>query len=154
MRRTKRELRQRRVAYHEAGHAVAAVHLAALDWVTIDPKGNGLTRWSGLRAFGELDNHLAIMLAGPAAEQRASPCCIPGCLGDYENASEIIYSRHEAAGFKVTDATVAGAFTRAKENAAALVANHWRKIEAVALALLVSKKLSSRAVHKIMRATP
>lgn len=153
----RRDLRERHAAYHEAGHAVAAViecAVAKLDRVTIISSGRGnvgTTHWSGEATVGSLAAHMMILHAGPEAERRAFPHCNPGSSQDYTDAYCLFYSRHEAIGIDLDDDAVAGAFKQAQDYAAHVVEYEWAAIEEVARALLERKTLAGHEVAEIVR---
>ncbi|MFL5581742.1 MAG: ATP-dependent zinc metalloprotease FtsH [Gemmatimonadaceae bacterium] len=93
------EEEKRRVAYHEAGHAIVALmveHADPVHRVTIIPRSIGAlgvtlqlpTEDKYLVTRGELTDRIAVMLGGRAAEEIALDDVSTGAHNDFERASE------------------------------------------------------------------
>jgi len=140
----KRPLKPKRsVAYHEAGHAVAALLHDVLDHVEIGPFGGGHA------ACRESPNdwvHAIITLAGPVAEARFSRRQARNILigqddgdgSDYAQARAVLHGDAIQIGRLIGETKL-------------LVAEHWPTIEAVAEALLRRRQMCEAEVWVIAR---
>jgi ATP-dependent Zn protease len=152
----------KRVAYHEAGHAVAAIEFRrAFKSVTVIPGANSLGHvlmhripqsviddhegGSGNLVDRFVEKDLLVSLAGPAAEcEFFGRFDHRGASGDYRNCEDMA--------LHIYDDVTAGkyiAFLFSRARAFVRRANVWIRIEAVAEALIVHKTLSARKVRGI-----
>jgi len=99
---------RKRLAYHEAGHALVAHHLKSgvVERVTIEPRGPALgvtyvTRESEdpLYVQGEYASRLAMMLAGREAELMVLDSVSTGASDDLKRATELAISMVGSLGF-------------------------------------------------------
>jgi hypothetical protein len=139
-----RETNPRKVAYHEAGHAVVARNFGlTVMRVSIDPAYgelfDGQPREGYTRLERDADRHaslqqrLWIALSGPAAQKRHDPDGLGGLVctrADYECARRL-YAELRGKGDSKAEDLVSD-----ERKARALVTRHWSAIEAVALALV------------------
>jgi Peptidase M50B-like len=103
----KRPQFRRSAAYHETGHAVAAVALGIrVDSVSLhaDKSGGTLEWYSGARTTirqGEKlygDEGVIIFLAGAAAQKKHAPSSMRrfSAMGDYETAESLVFFRRKS----------------------------------------------------------
>lgn len=153
---------ERRVAFHEAGHAVAEVLLLnSPHMVTIEPGPGrlgsaGLSVWSDIALDGrrlgreELRCHIVVYLAGPwAAAYHESKCCLKerarhvrrddGNGSDYFDARCLLRRYFPRLRIETVEA-----------EARAHIRTHWCKIEAVAHALVERKTLTAEHLVSIV----
>jgi hypothetical protein len=151
-------------AYHEAGHAVAAVVLRkqfrhvviGLDVLSDGRRVNGHLKWVGSGSFNpELDTEVrtrfickrtaVVEFAGPIAgarllgRKRWGRGCDHDVLWAAKMINHISRTRDEARAHR----------KRLQDKAERLVTEHWLSINAVAHALLAKRRLSYREVRKI-----
>ena len=136
------------IAHHEAGHLVAYVHLmkgACTFEVTLTADEDALARHIAAAVAypdeGAVRSAVLVLYAGAAAELRLDPsqteAVRAGAEQDDQNASRWL---RLVAG----DAEEQRRRERElRESAAAVVAEHWAEVEAVAGALVARKKLDS-----------
>jgi hypothetical protein len=149
-----------KVAYHEAGHAVASILLRrALKYVTIVPEhgslgatANGRLCRSGYgeddRAFHIIEREILILFSGAAAERRYSGRNNRrGAGADFEMARELALRIYE--GGRIVEKYLAYQVELAER----FIGNpvHWVQVEAVAAALVKHRTLSGRRARTICR---
>lgn len=157
-----------RLAYHEAGHAAAAVSLGrGVGKATIVPEPplySGYVDYAIVfdvptlrRNPREMDNQIVLGLAGPVAQARAS-----GQALAWEDEDDFLDAVELLTGINVLSAQVEGrsAFEAiGAKNRAHLITlidrtertmdEHWGEVEAIAAALLKSGTLSGDEVHSL-----
>lgn len=132
---------RRRIAFHEAGHAVIAYRLGFDSFtVTIRPDHSAGTLGASTSEDDDDEKTVAVLYAGLAAERLVAPESGPehGAWGDYERAAEILGCDEPAA--------------HLEEQAAALVQTNRAAIEAVAEALLRDEILPDDEHHVVIDA--
>jgi len=140
----RRAVFRRRVAYHEAGHAVAAALLRRpFRYITIRPNGKlkGHMAWSMTRERKRRTPPLVqavVALAGPIAEARHKRRLFTNLIRGTDE--ELIFGSGLSRAMLV----------RALESAIHVVAFFWREIRAVARALQQDRTLNELAVVKLM----
>jgi ATP-dependent Zn protease len=166
LRRKRAEVELRATAYHEAGHAVAAIHQRIpLHGVTIKPEGDSLGRtthanllknrhidWDASAANERrMERQVAMSLAGPAAEQRfrsrhrLRKFNSEQSRDDYDEAIGLIDR------FTGSNNQTQRRLDEFQAHASAFVRDHWNEIRAVAEALLHRTRLSSQAIRRVIR---
>ena len=156
---------RKRVAYHEAGHAVACVLLRIpVVHVTIRPDrwGLGAVRWgdvtrlrvpgmrgvSGVARVRAIRERLAVMaLAGPVAQGiLVGHYAVWCCCGDRR------FAHRQLAPFSRTEEELANHVLNLESRASKILrgARVWAAVERVADALLESETLNSSQVRKII----
>ena len=92
---------RRRIAYHEAGHAIIGAYLnvGVVEKVTIVPRGESLgvtliapERDTKLHLKTALESRIQMLLAGRMAEQLITGEVSSGASSDLKEASKIAYS--------------------------------------------------------------
>jgi hypothetical protein len=162
-----RDTRLRRVAVHEAGHAVAAVRFHhGLRRATVEPGEDSLghilanllprsvrraleLEWPTPAQRRRVEGFLTMLLAGPAAERRLTGRWNHVHAGqDYADAAYVAMraSRDEADMDRQLEA--------AEDRGVAFADEHWFEIEAVAAALAERGTLTGREVRAIVGALP
>lgn len=157
------ELDARRVAYHEAGHAVAAVFVGGgpeLTWVSLEPtdESEGSCRFVrlGFRPDAassdaetlKLDSYVVVCLAGAAAERRLLDDAGPGCADDVQAAYDLAGHR---CGSSRQETAYLEWLTICTED---LLAVHWPAVEALAATLLAQPLLPGADARAIIEAAP
>ena len=149
-------------AYHEAGHAVAAILLDCLRSVTITSRHSGHTHvdtpenMNGHNpSFRQWAKHrLVFCLAGMAAQRRAYPP--QGTTGEFGLLLEAMHDHDEAVRM-ITELNppcpIVEAFIVQAE-ADVLIERHWHEIERVAEALMKRKTLAADEVRETMGSPP
>lgn len=140
------------VAYHEAGHAVAAWRIgAAIESVTADP-GEGCVVIRGPRGLywrEYVRRRLLMLYAGPEAQRLHDPStnlAVAGA-GDYADAEDMVVIAH-GAGSPLSPLVLRVAERRARD----FVRRERAAIEAVAAALVGRRHLDGPAIAVLMRA--
>jgi len=138
-----------RAAYHEAGHAVAAVALSIqVESISLHPdKRRGTREWysearttfkQGENMYG--DEAVMILLAGAAAQRRHAPFSRFTAMGDYEKAEALVFYGVKA------EAAALALFQKRWDWLAAetskLIEANWSVIDAVARHLLAEGRLA------------
>ena len=152
MRHTREEVR---TAYHEAGHALIALHFIHLSALGIESKvkygGQSFTRLKGWIHFSRgskvsVEENILIELAGPAAEKM----CPFGPGRDFYHASMLDMENVEKAlkGI-VTDAERGEYLDECRARVEGMLKHHWPEVKALAKALLERKRLSGAQAEKI-----
>jgi ATP-dependent Zn protease len=144
----------RRLAYHEAGHAVVGQMLGAtMRYVTIKPTvvygaGHtfGLTHWRDLDQ-GSADRLVLVGLAGSAAEERAMNDADEYARSDERDRIEQLLVTAQLLGKRAGPPTIT-----AEEEArvAEILEQYWPVVEALAAVLEKKRTLSGRRVAKII----
>jgi hypothetical protein len=150
-------------AYHEAGHAVATIHLRigiGRLGVSIIPSGDATGTCHTLKAFSgrpELETtgrmrwgaekQAIILLAGPAAQRKFRPSSVRNYHGHSDRTKAVDLMNHFVGSNRELEAYVNLLRIRAEQ----LVANSftWKTIEAVAAALFERKHLNAQEVKDI-----
>jgi hypothetical protein len=145
--------RNRAVAYHEAGHAVAAVRhgirLTACEMMRNEEHGgiefepqipDGVVEKSRRRFCHKM---LVVLFAGPAAEMKIDPHALVE-EGDSARAKHILNWWPEASGIGMFLL-----FHAAAKDACELVIREWPNIKRVGDALLEQRTLSAEKVHAL-----
>ena len=150
-----------KVAYHEAGHAMASwvlkIQFSEVSIISDDESEGRVTNRLPDSFFDDsnvnrqrrlFEKHILILLAGGLAEEKLTRQeDIDGNASDYKSAAELALrttgSEAEANAFLL----------RLTERARNMVdlPTYWAAIEALAAVLLHSKKLSARKAREIMR---
>jgi ATP-dependent Zn protease len=134
---------ERRIALHEAAHAVAA-HVALgvdLTRVELTVTENGTA--GEYSAFGPKLERAIVLLAGAAALRRAGDAnWREGSGYDFRRARELIAEEYSD--------RVDQVFGYAERIARVIARDHWRAIKAVAGLLLERRKLSGEEMRKIL----
>jgi excisionase family DNA binding protein len=144
-----------RTAYHEAGHAMNAMHSIHLSSVGIERKvkrgGQVFTQKKGwLRPMRgskvSVEENVLIELAGPMAEKM----CPFGAGRDYYMASMADMDKVEA-GLKeiLTESERAEYLDQCRQKVRRMLKHHWPEVKALAKALLEHKRLSGRQAERI-----
>lgn len=153
----------RRIAYHEAGHAVMAIlQRRRLLSVTIEPSSTdivpGHTQTSKVRVYdsdykgyrppSEFRKEICIDLAGPIAEQIGiSEKKVGGhCTNDIIKASALSVIM---TGGRVERASIA--FEEIKEEVEQVLKNNWQAVGSVVSALLDKETLTGHQVRQIVK---
>jgi hypothetical protein len=141
------EYTDRTLAFHEAGHAVLAAQLGvAIERVSIVPApvGRSHVKLSAHPDLGAAEE-LVVLLAGEEAQRRLDGG-EPDAPKDREHAQQVLAS----AG--VNAAQGRRMLTEGRERASRLLADPgvWRRVEAVATALLAEGSLDGRRFREIM----
>jgi hypothetical protein len=153
----------RRIAYHEAGHAVALFALGGdLAAVSIaggegargrvhrptfpappapDGDGAGAARW---RAADGREAMTIALLAACRAEERATGSCDSRAAA-FDRQQAETYARHRPT------PNPAAYLQWAQERAAALISEQWPAVEALAQALLVHREVEGDQARRIVR---
>lgn len=159
---TRRSRRRRDIAYHEAGHAVAAYDLRiALDYVTVVPTEDyaGCTgarfavteqnRWTLRDAVlrSRIENIAIACFAGDAAERRHNRRRRYGGAADFTLTFD--YLLELTGSIREAEAYAKWLDIRAEQ----LVAQppHWAAIKALANALLKQERIGGRAARRIIQ---
>jgi hypothetical protein len=152
-----------RVAYHEAGHAVAALELRrAFRYVSVIPGednlGHVLMRpvpgsvregmsWSDPKAHRWLELECLILLSGPAAEAEfVGRYNHVGAGSDYRECVDVA--------LRLMDDEIIGkfmAYMAARARCYIRNPNRWVQVEALAAALVTHRKLSRKRVDEVCR---
>ncbi|WP_342129938.1 hypothetical protein [Hydrogenophaga sp. OTU3427] len=144
----------RHAAFHEAGHAVARLHVGAPSTpVEIDVSGAGLSHGTGeswkCRSDGQYAQWdlLTVLLAGPVAEARVRRRSLTAILftsgqGDFLQINDVLAGLIEN-GF----ASEKSGWERVESEVREIVRSEWAAIEAVALALLEKGVLTGAEVE-------
>jgi ATP-dependent Zn protease len=156
---------KRRVAYHEAGHAVAAVVMKIpLKRVTIVPEGDssgtatlqepstrvrkqlnyGLSE--GPCAKDTIERRVVFVLAGDAAEKKL----LRSCTDQVNNESDLRTAEELVQQICHSDEEYHAYFSLLLTRTLVLVDRNWSPIENVASALLERSTLSGRVVKRIV----
>jgi cell division protease FtsH len=177
------EHEKRIVAYHEAGHALCAELLPAVDRVhriSIVPRGRALGYTLNLpeedrylKTREELIDRMTMLLGGRAAEQLVFGSVTTGAAGDYEHVTALAAAMVDeyAMGTRVTLRRVDGADTAeatrrlrdeeqadladgAYRAALALLRAHRAQLDALAAALLEQEVLEREDVDRVLADLP
>jgi len=144
-----------RTAYHEAGHALVAMHSIHLSSVGIERKvkrgGQVFTQKKGwLRPMRgskvSVEENVLIELAGPMAEKM----CPFGAGRDYYMASMADMDKVEA-GLKeiLTESERTEYLYECRQKVSRMLKHHWPEVKALAKALLEHKRLTGRQAERI-----
>ena len=144
-----------RTAYHEAGHALVAMHSIHLSSVGIERKikrgGRVLRQQKGwIRpvrgSTASVEENVMIELAGPMAEKM----CPFGPGRDYYTASMEDMKRVEA-GLKgiLTDSERGEYLDASREKVKRMLKHHWPEVKVLAKALLKHRRLTGRQAERI-----
>jgi hypothetical protein len=150
-----REAKRHRIAYHEAGHAVAmwAFRIPLLDEVVGEPEAHavrGLHEESLCKRIGQWGAHRAaaiVLLAGEAAQNRWQPETLAnGCEQDRVDA------RHHAEAMASLDKRTLrhDYLTELENEARRLVEDHWHRIDVLATTLLRHPRIAGNVVEAII----
>lgn len=152
--------RLRRAAFHEAGHAVARVHVGSASTpVEVRPDGTGESHGTGehwaCRSQGQYAawDFLLMLLAGGYSEARytrrsANEIFFGPASGDFERAQLPINWLVERGFSEDPDA----AWRRAEADTRAFLRKHWDAVERVAEALLQRGRLEAEEVAALVEA--
>jgi hypothetical protein len=162
-----RHTRLRRVAVHEAGHAVAAVLFRhGLRRATVEPGEDSLghiltnrlprsvrraleLEWPTAAQRRRVDGFLTMLLAGPAAERRlAGRWNHVGAGQDYADAADVAMRASQ------DEADMNSQIEAAVGRSIAFADDHWPAIEAVAEALAMRGTLTGGEVRAIIASLP
>jgi len=158
-----RESKRQATAYHEVGHAVAALHekMRIRSATVIPSRGfsgqvSHESPLSGIRLdIGETDRAkiraqrlIVIALAGPAAQKRFNPGSLRSYHGESDHEIAVDLATRLNSSEKSTDAYLKWLSIVADDRVSA----SWRQIEAVAKALLVRGTLSKSEIFAAIRA--
>jgi hypothetical protein len=141
--------REKAVAYHEAGHAIAFVHFnlpIASCWIEDGAEPHGRTELQGV-VGPECHRDLVILWAGPIAEMRVDPFAVVA-EGDQSTAKQVL--NNLGAGASWLD--MIDLLQRTAKEAVELVERDWPSIELVAHALLERKSLHGEEVYALSKA--
>lgn len=161
---TKREITKREwdTAYHEAGHAVAAISLGlsiGRNGVTVVPDKIKQTLGTSHvlsqlrerpdvpvspRTHVQIENRAVMDMAGDVAEKKFRPRRYYGGQTDLLHASDLLSCISEAN--DITEARLKVAILRAQS----LVGRRWREITALANALVERKTLTAKQVREVI----
>jgi hypothetical protein len=147
-------------AYHEAGHAVAAVAQSIrVQSVSVHPdKSRGTLDWySGARTTirqGENlygDEGVIVLLAGAAAQKKHAPSSMRrfSAVGDYEKAESLVFYGVKAEAAR--HALFQKRWDWLLAETGKLIEANWPVIDAVASRLLAAGEISGSEVTKIFR---
>jgi excisionase family DNA binding protein len=145
-----------RTAYHEAGHALIAMHSVNLSTVGIERRikrdGQVITLKKGWlqpvrSARVSIEENVLIELAGPMAERM----CPVGVGCDYHTASMADLDKIYA-GLKeiLTDSERVGYLKECNHKVEGILKHHWPEIKGLAKALLKHKRLTGRQAERIV----
>ncbi len=163
------------IAYHEAGHAVAAVVLKrGVRNVTIRPRNDYAGRLLQRTGVTETSSHkalrkdLIITAAGPVAQARMSKCSTMRVLGgvrasgDREAIENMLNALGEFTltqeyyaplGKEISVQDMTAGTRRAISEARSLLREHWPAVERVAKALLKHGRLTGTEVRALVQAS-
>jgi len=146
-----------RTAYHEAGHALVAMHSIHLSSVGIERKikrgGQILKQKEGwIRPVRgskvSIEENVLIELAGPIAEKM----CPFGAGRDYYMASMADMGKVEAGLKEILTESERGEYlNECRQKVRRMLKHHWPEVKALAKALLEHKRLTGRQAERIAR---
>lgn len=156
-----------RVAYHEAGHAVAAAllhtHMRSASIIPNNSQGSlghvGHHRWGketpdvydSARIDRRLEQHIITVLAGPEAERKLfGRYNRVGASSDFDTAADLALYR---TGGDPKEATLIIRWLAHRTRTLVGLETNWRLIEAVAKALMEHRRLSGQRVREIVGRT-
>jgi excisionase family DNA binding protein len=144
-----------RAAYHEAGHALIAMHSVRISSVGIERKikqdGQIITQKRGWLqpvpgSRVSIEENVLIQLAGPIAERM----CPVGVGRDYYTASMADMNTIEAGLKEILTESERGEYlNECRHKVERMLVRHWPEIKALARALLEHKRLTGSQAEKI-----
>jgi ATP-dependent Zn protease len=158
----------RLIAYHEAGHAIAALvlglHVHQVDLLPVNgrlgccyytPLEIPSTRLS-IDCRKKIKQRLVVLMAGTVAQDKEMPgsACVPGTEGGvpiHGICPDWLNMRDLASLLSRAEEGIAKAIDRAAISAEAILHNHWKAVEATAEALLEYQVLKSGRLRRALK---